>query len=192
MSSRCETSLRVTEELLHYNDRLDARPLVEVTTVVLHCTELPTMESARQVGSRVLYPSGTGNSGHLYIDRDGAVYQLVSLDRVAHHVRGHNRESVGIELVNRGRYPHWLWVGSQVPTEQYTEAQYRSCELLLGWLLERLPSLVALARHSDLDTGWVQAEDDPSRRVRRKMDPGPLFDWPRIRAYWSDLAGAPT
>ena len=93
---------------LPYESRLAERPLSQVDLVVIHCTELPDLATAREYGERVLYDSGTGNSGHYYIDRDGSVHVFVRPGRVAHHVRGYNERSVGIELVNAGRYPHWL------------------------------------------------------------------------------------
>jgi hypothetical protein len=107
---------------LAYVERLDARPIDAIALVVIHCTELPDLAEARVAGERALYPSGTGNSGHFYIDRDGQVHVWVPLDRVAHHVRGHNAHSVGIELVNRGRYPDWLASGSQQMDEPYPPA----------------------------------------------------------------------
>ena len=71
-----------------YEARLEPRPLAQVDLVVIHCTELPDLATARQYGERVLYPdSGTGNSGHYYIDRDGTVHVFVAPDRVAHHTR---------------------------------------------------------------------------------------------------------
>ena len=83
---------------LEYAHRLDAREPGEIDLVVLHCTELPDLGTAREYGERIHYPSSrTGNAGHYYIDRDGRTEQWVPLDRVAHHVRGHNRNSVGIE-----------------------------------------------------------------------------------------------
>ena len=70
--------------LLPYVSRLQARPESQIDLVVLHCTELPDLATAREYGERVLYPdSGTGNSGHLYIDRDGSVHEWVTRDRVA-------------------------------------------------------------------------------------------------------------
>lgn len=163
---------------LPYATRLDARPLEGVDLVVVHCTELPDLATAREYGERVLYPgSGTGNSGHFYIDRDGSIHQYVPLDRIAHHVRGYNARSVGIELVNRGRWPHWLHARHQAMDEPYPPAQVKALIALVRALPATLPALHLIAGHEDLDTEQVPAEDDPSTRVFRKRDPGPLFPW---------------
>ena len=166
---------------LPYELRLDARPLSQVDMVVIHCTETPTLASAREFGERVLYEgSGTGNSGHYYIDRDGTVVLYVRPDRIAHHVRGFNARSVGIELVNTGRYPHWRDSRHQAMDEPYTEAQVAALIALLGKLREELPSLRYITGHEDLDRELEAAFDDPSVLVPRKRDPGPQFPWPRV------------
>ena len=167
---------------LAYVEKLEARPIDTVELVVIHCTELPDLAEARIAGERVLYPSGTGNSGHFYIDRDGQVHVWVPLDRVAHHVRGHNARSVGIELVNRGRYPDWLASTSQRMDQPYTAEQIAALRARLVDLQARLPNLREIAGHEDLDTEQVPASDDPSRRVFRKRDPGPLFPWGEVLA----------
>ena len=169
---------RILEEPLPYAALLAQRPLADIDLVVIHCTELPDLATAREYGERVLYAeSGTGNSGHFYIDRDGSVHRYVSLDRVAHHTRGYNPRSVGIELVNTGRFPHWLDSTHQAMDEAYTDAQIESLVALLQRLQGEVPSLRFVAGHEDLDTAEVEASDDPSRKVRRKRDPGPLFPW---------------
>ena len=166
---------------LPYELRLDARPLSQVDMVVIHCTETPTLASAREFGERVLYEgSGTGNSGHYYIDRDGTVVLYVRPDRIAHHVRGFNARSVGIELVNTGRYPHWRDSRHQAMDEPYTEAQLQALIALLAKLREEMPSLRYIAGHEDLDRELEAAFDDPSVLVPRKRDPGPQFPWPRV------------
>jgi len=170
---------------LAYIEKLEARPVEAVELVVIHCTELPDLAEARVAGERVLYPSGTGNSGHFYIDRDGQVHVWVPVERVAHHVRGHNARSVGVELVNRGRYPAWLASGSQQMDEPYTAEQIAALRRLLRELQARLPNLRGIAGHEDLDTEQVPASDDPGRMVFRKRDPGPLFPWSEVLA---DLA----
>src|SRR5690606_18578273 len=166
---------------LPYERLLDQRPLSQVDLVVIHCTELPDLATAREYGERVLYPaSGTGNSGHWYIDRDGGIEQWVEPARIAHHVRGFNPRSVGIELVNTGRWPHWLDSRHQAMDEAYSEAQLAALLALLGRLAADLPALRWVAGHDDLDLDEVPASNDPSLRVRRKRDPGPLFPWPRL------------
>lgn len=171
----------VVVDPLPYELRLDARPLSQIDLVVIHCTETPTLSSAREFGEKVLYEgSGTGNSGHYYIDRDGSVILYVRPDRVAHHVRGYNPRSVGIELVNTGRYPHWRDSKHQAMDEPYPEAQIAALLALLVQLRAQLPTLRYIAGHEDLDTAMEQALDDPALQVPRKRDPGPLFPWDRV------------
>ena len=80
---------------LPYVDALTARDPGDIDTVVIHCTELPDLATARAYGERVLYASGTGNSGHYYIDRDGRTTRFVADTRVAHHTFGYNPRSIG-------------------------------------------------------------------------------------------------
>lgn len=174
---------RIRIDPLPYEARLETRPTGSIDLVVIHCTELPDLAAAREYGERVLYPgSGTGNSGHFYVDRDGGLHRWVDPARIAHHVRGHNTHSIGIELVNRGRWPHWLDAGHQAMDDPYPEVQVDALLALLARLRTELPALRFIAGHEDLDPTEVPAGDDPSRRVRRKRDPGPMFPWPRVLA----------
>jgi len=165
---------------LPYVERLQARTLDAIELAVIHCTELPDLASARAYGERVLYPSGTGNSGHFYVDRDGSVHQYVPLQRVAHHVRGYNPQSLGIELVNRGRYPHWLDSRHQAMDEAYPQAQIQALIALLRQLQAQLPQLRRIAGHDALDRSREPASDDPALQVQRKLDPGPRFPWTQV------------
>jgi N-acetylmuramoyl-L-alanine amidase len=170
----------ITDLPLPYVDRLPERPAEAVTLVVIHCTELPDLATARAYGEQVLYESGAGNSGHYYIDRDGSVARYVPGTRIAHHVRGRNAESIGIELVNRGRYPDWFGSGQQTMSERYPDVQIAALRELLAQLRRDFPRLRAIAGHEDLDTARVPASDDPTVTVPRKLDPGPLFPWDAI------------
>jgi N-acetylmuramoyl-L-alanine amidase len=165
---------------LPYETRLPERPLAQVDLVVVHCTELPDLATAREYGERVLYDAGTGNSGHFYVDRDGSVHEFVRPERVAHHTRGFNPRSVGIELVNTGRYPDWFDTRCQAMREPYTARQMDALVALLARLRRELPNLRFIAGHEDLDTARVSASDDPAQQVFRKRDPGPMFDWARV------------
>lgn len=172
--------LPIALELLPYVQQLPARDLSQIDLVVMHCTELPDMAIAREYGERVLYPSGTGNSGHFYIDRDGSIHQYVNVGQIANHTRGYNSRSIGIEMVNIGRYPHWLDSRYQAMQEPYTEAQISALIGLLQQLKLQLPNLQYIAGHEQLDTEQVPASDNDALRVFRKRDPGPHFPWPRV------------
>ncbi len=168
-------------EPLNYVEALAPRSLDQIDLVVIHATELPDLATAREYGERIQYPeSGTGNSGHFYIDRDGRVEQWVPIERVAHHTAGYNSRSIGIELVNLGRYPHWLDSRHQHWQEAVTPAQIEALLGLLDTLRSKLPGLSWLAGHDALDQRWVPASDDPALQVRRKLDPGPDFPWQQV------------
>src|SRR5687767_2256580 len=159
----------IVEWPLPWVDRLDLRDPAEVELLVVHCTELPDLALAREYGERIHHAAtGTGNSGHYYVDRDGTTYRFVPASRVAHHVRGLNARSLGIELVNRGRYPDWLDSRCQAMEEPYTDAQLAAFVALVAQLKEELPNLAAIAGHEDLDTERVPASDDPATLVPRK------------------------
>jgi len=169
--------------LLPYSARLEKRVPSDVDLVVIHCTELPDLQTAREYGERIHHAaSGTGNCGHLYIDRDGRTESWVELDRVAHHTRGYNQRSIGIELVNEGRWPDWLHSVHQDMSEPYPEVQIEVLLNLIEELRRKLPALRWIEGHENLDREKVPATDDPARQVFRKRDPGPLFPWRKVLA----------
>lgn len=173
-------SLIIHEQPLSYVDLLPERPATAVELVVIHCTELPDLATAREYGQKVLHASGTGNSGHYYVDRDGAVYRYVPGTRVANHVRGYNPASIGIELVNLGRYPHWWDSRHQQMTEPYRATQIAALRALLAELCRAFPNLQRIAGHEELDTTLMPASDDADVEIHRKLDPGPLFPWAEV------------
>lgn len=175
--------LPIRVDWLSYASHLQARAIDTIDLVVIHCTELPDLAKAREFGEQLHYSqSHTGNSGHFYVDRDGALHQYVPVDRVAHHTRGYNARSIGIELVNTGRYPDWLDSRRQAMDEPYPRVQIEALLALLKQLQVTVPNLHWIAGHEDLDATEVAASDDPSRSVRRKRDPGPLFPWSAVLA----------
>lgn len=173
--------LPIHDQPLSYVARLAKRPLSAIDLVVIHCTELPDMAMVREFGERIHYAkSQTGNSGHYYIDTDGTIYRYVPDDRVANHTYGYNPRSIGIELSNIGRYPHWGDSRHQDWTVAYTQAQIDALLALLRQLKHELPNLKFIAGHEDLDTRLEAASDDPHVMLRRRQDPGPLFPWQDI------------
>src|SRR5690554_2610225 len=143
----------ITLQHLPYVERLGQRAPGDIDLVVIHCTELPDMAMAREYGERILYPeAGTGAAGHWYIDRDGAITEYVSAERIVHHVRGWNPRSVGIELVNTGRFPDWYDSRHQAMTEPYPPEQVQALVGLLRHLCIELPGLRHISGHEELDT----------------------------------------
>lgn len=171
----------IHQSLLPYAEHLEPREVSRIDLVVIHCTELPDLATTREFGMRIHYPeSGTGQSGHYYIDRDGRIEQWVATERIAHHTRKFNHRSLGIELVNRGRYPQWLNSTNQTMTEPYAEEQIASLIRLLNFLCAANGGLQWIAGHEQLDTEKVPATDNSRLRVYRKRDPGPLFPWEEV------------
>ena len=169
---------KIRQHPLQYVQRLESRCSDDIKLIVIHCTELPDLVMARIWGEKVIYPeSQTGNSGHFYIDRDGSIEQWVPFNRMAHHVRGFNPRSIGIELVNSGRYPDWFRSDNQHMSEPYPDLQIEALVVLVNHLQTQLPGLEGVTGHEDLDTGMIPAEDKPGNMIRRKLDPGPLFPW---------------
>jgi AmpD protein len=101
-------------------------------------------------------------SAHFLIRRDGTLVQFVACVRRAWHAGASrwngrmrcNDFSIGVELEGTDETP-------------YTAAQYRVLARLVKALRRRYP-IRDLAGHSDIAPG-------------RKTDPGPAFDWTRLR-----------
>ena len=179
--------LMIRDWPLPYVERLAERQADGIDLVVIHCTELPDMAMAREFGERIQHPeSATGNSGHYYIDRDGSISRFVGELRVAHHTFRFNPRSIGIELVNLGRYPNWNDSRHQRMSESYPEAQIESLLGLLAQLRRALPGLRWIAGHDALDQRREPASDNPELLLPRRIDPGPMFPWSQVLAG-SDL-----
>lgn len=167
----------------------DARPAgVEPSLIVVHGISLPPGRFGGPWIERLFinmlpaarHPSfrdraGLRVSSHLLIRRGGRVVQFVSFKRRAWHAgvssyrgRGNcNDFSIGVELEGTDR-------------RAYTNAQYRVLARVIGALLKAYATLSseAIVGHSDIAPG-------------RKTDPGPAFDWARLRAALAREARAP-
>ena len=177
------TDLPIQDWPLPYEERLAERAPTAIDLVVIHCTELPDLATAREYGERIHYKdSQTGNSGHYYIDRDGGTLRFVDDLRVAHHTFKFNPRSIGIELINLGRYPNWNDSRHQAMTEPYTAAQIESLLALLKHLHHEYPSLRWIAGHDALDLRREPSSDKPDLLLPRRLDPGPMFPWDRVVA----------
>ena len=176
-----DNELNITDQKLPYWHKLSARNTDELNMVVIHATELTDLAEAREYGERVLYEeSGTGASGHFYIDRDGSIYQYVPDNRIANHTSGWNAKTLGIELINLGRYPNWYHTDYQYMQEAYPDEQIDALILLVNELKSRYAGIKFTQGHEELDTRMIPSDNNPDINVPRKMDPGPYFPWARF------------
>ncbi len=158
----------------------DARPAnVEISLVVIHAISLPPgvfgggyirefflnrLDSDSHPYFREI--ADVRVSAHLLIERDGNLVQFVPTHSRAWHCgqsvyagrTACNDFSIGTELEGCDQ-------------NAFTEAQYARLMPVLDELMRRHPSIDrgAVVGHSDIAPG-------------RKTDPGPHFDWPRVRA----------
>jgi AmpD protein len=154
----------------------DARPAsVAVDLIVIHNISLPPGEfggraiealftNTLDFSAHSYYAGlkGLTVSAHFLLRRDGELIQFVPCAMRAWHAgesswQGRpacNDYSIGIELEGTDELP-------------FTEAQYAALNALLSAIKVRYP-IAGIAGHSDIA---------PSR----KTDPGPHFDWPRVR-----------
>jgi N-acetylmuramoyl-L-alanine amidase len=177
----------IVDRLVTWYAKLPQRQLEDITTVVLHATEIPELKEAWDFAmSSAENEDDIGVCGHLYLDRDGTCYRFVPLDRIANHARGFNSSSIGIELVNTGRYPAHFDTRYQNPSEPFPELQIISLKRILMRLKATWPNLEKIVRHSDLDQELVSSSNDSSRWVQRRIDPGPRFPWEEIKSFWNN------
>lgn len=134
-----------------------------------------------------------GISIHYLVGRDGTVVSMVPESQVAHHVRGANSRSIGIEMINNGD-----------GNDPYPEAQvHRVTELLTDIVRRNRLSPEAISTHALLDTRYVECTENPDgswtttintegRGQRRRIDPGPAFPLNAVRtAVQRQLEHAP-
>ena len=154
------------------------RPQGEISLLVLHNISLPPGQfgtgkvqeffTSGLNASEHAYFAGIVDmrvSAHFFIERDGQISQFVSCLQRAWHAgvssfagrENCNDFSLGIELEGTDDLP-------------YSEAQYDALVPLVQQLLAAYPALSVerICGHSDIAPG-------------RKTDPGPAFDWLRLR-----------
>jgi AmpD protein len=154
----------------------DARPAATpVVLVVVHTISLPPGafggDGIARLFTNRLDPAahpyyatiaGLRVSAHFLIRRDGRLVQFVSCNDRAWHAgasswKGRDRcndFSIGVELEG-------------ADDVRYAGAQYTMLARLVKALVRRYP-IESIVGHSDIAPG-------------RKTDPGPAFDWPRLR-----------
>lgn len=147
----------------HRSPNYASREGQAVSLLVLHYTDMPTMEAARNI----LCDPAAKVSSHYLVDEDGAIYQLVEEQNIAWHAgisgwRGFknvNPISIGIEIANPG---HRCGYRAFPPLQMQAVAEL--CRDIIARHRIEPRNVVG---HSDI------APD-------RKKDPGELFDWPML------------
>jgi AmpD protein len=127
---------------------------------------LGTLDTAKHPAYRDL--AGKELSAHFLVDRAGRVTQFVPTDRAAYHAgasrwrgrAGCNDFSIGIELVGDAEH-------------DFTARQYRALARLCRGLMRAYPRITPRRIVGHSQVAWPRG---------RKSDPGPRFDWGRLRA----------
>lgn len=155
--------------LLNYHPRVVNKPFrVEHVRdssdniVVLH------YDSGYSAASTLRYLRHKGNAYHYFIERSGVIVKMIDPRWEGRHAglsyyHGKirlNRYSIGICLQGNG-------------VVAFSDEEYLS----LAWLLKRLQD-----RYPDIDTTKIVGHSDIAFPRGRKADPGPIFDWFRLRA----------
>jgi N-acetyl-anhydromuramyl-L-alanine amidase AmpD len=162
--------------VIHYFSAIYVNPLhaFDPETCIDLFIDLNNRGSSR---GRVIPPSGEPRqyaSAHYLIDRQGVSIPLVPLDKQAYHAgvskwkdkENLNAHSFGIELI-------------ATHDSGYTDEQYITCAEVCGQLMTKYGILLEdVVGHSDV------APD-------RKKDPGPLFEWERLRAMLKNINSKP-
>ncbi|MBK1718226.1 N-acetylmuramoyl-L-alanine amidase [Thiocystis violacea] len=156
-----------------------------IDLIVIHATGGPGCRNGKlwhapggSLESNVRYFAANPNIGYHYlIGRDGRTLAGVPESRIAHHARGHNPNSIGIELVNDGD-----------GRDPFPEAQIQA---LLA-LLERLTQAHGLAPDRIKGHGELDSRDFAcgGRRYKQKIDPGGEFPGSRGNFPWSRVREA--
>lgn len=153
--------------IVHYVSAVNVDPgrRFSPDAVVALLTDLNRPAAAR---SRYVFEPAHRLHGsyHYLIGRRGGVYELVPLPRVAWHAgvsrlggrSGCNDFCVGVSLIATAE-------------SGFTAAQYGSLCRLIAWLRGRYP----------IAGDAIRGHEDVAEPAGRKADPGPLFDWQRLR-----------
>jgi AmpD protein len=151
----------------NFNERPDN---TEINMIVIHGISIPKGQFGNNnvidlFLNRLKSMQDLKVSSHVYIRRDGEIIQFVPFAKRAWHAgesvfegrENCNDFSIGIELEG-------------ADDEVYTDIQYKKLKIIIAELKQRYPAITdhRIVGHSDIAPG-------------RKTDPGPLFEWSRIK-----------
>lgn len=150
-----------------------------VDTIVLHSIGGPVCD--KEKGKVVFTPAGKdadywkahfeGHKTfgvHYVIDRKGKTVKSIPENQVANHAYGHNKTSIGVELVNKGD-----------GKDPFPSVQIDALVKLIKEIRNRWKNISVsnVKRHSDVDT---RTFDCGGKKVKKKQDPGNKFPYEGI------------
>ncbi len=143
----------------------------KIDSIILHDTGNPVKDVAKAENAdlRWLTTPGSNASSHYIVQRDGTITQLVSDEQMAYHagqsyLQGKDsvgKRSLGIEICNQGN-----------GAEPFTEKQMQAVIKLVGYLREK----------HQVQMSNITSHAAVAMPAGRKSDPGPNFDWKRLRS----------
>lgn len=105
-----------------------------------------------------------GLSAHALVTPSGVVIRCRDDDEHAYHAKGHNRNSLGVEVLVPGVHTYTTFLEA-MKTEWVSDEQYvATVELVKSWVDRYHIGETGVVRHLDIDPG-------------RKHDPGDGFPW---------------
>jgi len=156
------------------------------SVVVIHYTQTFSIQDALSIlDARKL-------SAHFILDEKGRVIQLVDTEKKAWHAgessfqgrKNLNDFSIGVELVNPGLLKdkaRWAF-GYENHLGQdwgnWPDSQIKSLCKLLTWIKKNHPGCIDVVGHSDVSPG-------------RKIDPGPIFPWGKVKKHMTSQQQIP-
>lgn len=146
----------------HFDERMDG---ATIDTVVIHSMCAPDSPLPEDPAACIACLDQHQVSAHFLIARDGAVWRLVPEEKRAWHAgvsklhdgrEDVNHYSIGIELLAREK-------------TKFSQAQYEQVVQLVADLVRKFPIM------------FIVGHEDIAQPAGRKRDPGPHFDWERLR-----------
>lgn len=101
-------------------------------------------------------------SAHYLIELDGVITKLVPTDRKAYHAKGHNTNTIGIEVLVEGDHNYETFI--EAIKSDYVKPKQMEVLINLVNAIDGYWPIQRVVRHSDIDP-------------ERKEDPGTGFDW---------------
>lgn len=117
----------------------------DIFYLVIHATAGPQNQSTQEILNYWSKVNKWNNPGyHFETNADGTIEQLISLDKIANGVAGHNSKSIHISykggIDSKGR-----------PVDNRTDAQKKSLEILIKFLQSHFPKAYILG-HREFST----------------------------------------